>query len=84
MSKIIRAALAAPILALAMPLAALAGEVSGTVAQVDPDARTLILESGEAFTLAEDVALEEISPGLQVVVTYTDGTTEATAVVPAS
>ena len=83
MIKTLQAALAGAALALAMPLAALAGEISGTVAQVDPDARTMILESGEAFTLAEDVAVEEIAPGTQVVVTFTDGTTEATAVTPA-
>ena len=76
------ACLAAP-LAFALPLAALAGEISGTVAQVDPDTRTMVLESGEAFTLAADVAVEEIQPGAQVVVTYTDGTTEATEIVPA-
>ena len=81
---LLRAALVAPVLALAMPLAASAGEVSGVVAQVDADARTLILETGEAFTLAEGIVVEEIVPGTQVVVTYTDGTTEATEIVPAS
>ena len=84
MIKTIQTALVGSAFALALPLAALAGEISGTVAQVDPDARTLILESGEAFTLAADVAVEEIAPGVEVVVTYTDGTTEATAVTPAS
>ena len=84
MIKTINTAIAAAALALAMPLAALAGEISGVVAQVDPDARTMILESGEAFTLAAEVAVEEIAPGTEVVVVYTDGTTEATSVTPAS
>ena len=75
------ALLAAPLALFALP--AIAGQVQGTVAQVDPDARTMILETGEAFTLAETVDVEALAPGAPVVVTFTDGTTEATEIVPA-
>ena len=75
------ALLVAPFALLAAP--AFAGEVQGTVAQVDPDARTMVLETGEAFTLAESVDVETLEPGTAVLVTFTDGTTEATEIVPA-
>ena len=69
--------------ALALITAAYAAEMTGVVVQVDPDARTIVLESGETFSIMDGVALEEIQPGTQVVVTYDDGTTNATAVTPA-
>lgn len=68
---------------LALIGAAFAGEAQGVVASVDPDARTLVLESGETFLLGDDVAMEMLEPGTQVVVTFEDGTTNATAVTPA-
>ena len=85
MTKIRNALLALP---LALPLGllaapAFAGEVQGTIAQVDPDARTMVLETGEAFTLAETVDVETLQPGVAVLVTFTDGTTEATEILPA-
>ena len=67
---------------LTMIATAYAGEISGTVASVDPEERTLVLDSGETFTLAEEVSLEGIQPGLPVTVTFEDGTTEATAIQP--
>ena len=67
---------------LAMIATAYAGEISGTVASVDPEGRTLVLDSGETFTLADEVSLEGIQPGLPVTVTFDDGTTEATAIQP--
>ena len=75
------ALLAAPFALLAAP--AIAGQVQGTVAQIDPDARTMVLETGEAFTLSESVDVEALEPGASVVVTFTDGTIEATEIVPA-
>ena len=63
--------------------AAFAGEMQGVVASVDPDARMLILESGETFSIAEGVTMDELAPGTQVVVTFEDGTTNATSVAPA-
>ena len=68
---------------LALVASAYAGEVSGTVASVDPEGRTLVLDSGETFTLVDEVSLEGIQPGLPVVVTFNDGTTEAIAIQPA-
>ena len=81
MTKFRNALLALPLALLAAP--ALAGEVQGTVAQIDPASRTMMLETGEAFTIAEGVDVETLTPGTVVVVTFTDGTTEATEVVPA-
>lgn len=83
MTKIRNALLALPLTLPLIAVPAMAGEVQGTVAQVDPDARTIVLETGEAFTLADTVAVEELAPGAPVIVTFTDGTTEATEVVPA-
>ena len=68
---------------LALMTAAFAAEAQGVVAAVDPDARTLVLESGETFTLADGVILDGVEPGAQVVVTYEDGTTTATQIAPA-
>ena len=68
---------------LALIAAAHAGETSGIVASVDPEGRTLVLDSGETFTLVDEVSLEGIQPGVPVVVTFNDGTTEATAIQPA-
>ena len=69
---------------LAMMAAATAGEMTGTVASVDPEGRTLVLDTGATFTLADEVSLEGIEPGASVTVTFDDGTTEATAIAPAS
>ena len=69
--------------ALAMITAAFAAEATGVVASVDPDARTIVLESGETFTVAEEVPLEAIAPGVQVLVAYDEGTTVATEIAPA-
>ena len=68
---------------LALVASAFAAELSGTVATVDADARMLVLESGETFMLGDEISLEGLAPGTQVVVTYEDGTTTATAVTPA-
>lgn len=60
--------------------AAFAAEVEGVVTNFDPATRMIVLESGAAFTLAEGVQLDSLQPGGRVVVTYDDGTTDATAV----
>lgn len=67
---------------MALITSSFAGEVSGTVAVVDPEQRTLTLETGEVFTLADEVSLEGIQPGVNVMVTFDDATTEATAIEP--
>jgi hypothetical protein len=64
---------------------ALAEDVNGTIQAVDPAARTIQLEDGSIFTVAEGVALEALQPGTEVTVSYeeTDGMKTATQVVPA-
>lgn len=60
--------------------AAIAGEVEGVVTSYDPATRMIVLESGEAFRLADGIDLDGLEPGGKVVVTYDDGTTDATSV----
>ncbi|WP_299860432.1 DUF1344 domain-containing protein [uncultured Hoeflea sp.] len=64
----------------AMAGAAFAGEVEGVVTSYDPTTRMIVLESGEAFRLADGVELDGLQPGGKVVVTFNDGTTDATSV----
>ena len=68
---------------LVLMTAAFAAEATGVVAAIDPAARMIVLESGETFTLADGVEVEGLEPGAQVVITYEDGTTNATQIVPA-
>jgi hypothetical protein len=60
--------------------AALAGEVEGVVTNYDPATRMIVLESGEAFRLGDGVELDGLQPGGKVVITFDDGTTDATSV----
>ena len=60
--------------------AAYAAEVEGVVSSYDPATRMITLESGETFTVTGDAQLDNVQPGGKVVVTYDDGTTDATAV----
>ncbi|SOE13909.1 uncharacterized protein DUF1344 [Hoeflea halophila] len=60
--------------------AAYAAEVEGVVTNYDPATKMIVLESGAAFTLAEGIQLDTLQPGGKVVITYDDGTTDATAV----
>jgi hypothetical protein len=64
---------------------ALAEDVSGKIQAVDPAARTIQLEDGTIFTAAEGVALDTLTPGTEVTVSYeeTDGQKTATSVMPA-
>ncbi|WP_322989356.1 MULTISPECIES: DUF1344 domain-containing protein [unclassified Hoeflea] len=59
---------------------ALAGEIEGVVSNYDPATRMIVLESGEAYRLTDGVQLDGLEPGGTVVVTYNDGTTDATSV----
>jgi len=59
---------------------AYAAEVEGVVTNYDPATKMIVLESGEAFTLADGVQLDNLQPGGKVVITHDDGTTDATAV----
>ena len=60
--------------------AAYAAEVEGVVTNYDPATKIIVLESGEAFQVADGVQLDALQPGGKVVITYNDGTTDATAV----
>lgn len=61
---------------------AYAGEAEGTVASVDAETGTIMLETGESFVAQEGVNVEGIVPGTQVRITYDDDTMEATDVEP--
>ena len=65
---------------LAMAGAAFAGEIEGVVSNYDPTTRMIVLESGEAYRVADGVELDGLQPGGKVVITYNDGTTDATSV----
>lgn len=64
----------------AMAGTAFAGEVEGVVTNYDPATRMIVLESGEAFRLTDGVELDGLQAGGKVVVTFNDGTTDATSV----
>ncbi|QKV17154.1 DUF1344 domain-containing protein [Oricola thermophila] len=70
-------ALAATFLA---TVSAFSGEVEGVVKEIDMDARKIVLENGNSYTLAEDIEIDGIAEGDKVKLTYDDGTTNATAV----
>lgn len=65
--------------------AALAEDAKGKIQAVDPAARTLQLEDGTIFTVAEGVAMDALQPGTEVTVSFEekDGQKEAMAVTPA-
>lgn len=49
---------------------AFAAEVQGTVQTVDPQSGTLVLEDGSTFTIGEELAIDNLAPGDQIVVSY--------------
>ncbi len=59
---------------------AFAGTMEGKVQSVDPATRTIVLEDGSSYVAADDVAIDELAAGDSVMVTYDDGTNNATAV----
>ena len=65
---------------LTMAGAAFAGEVEGVVSNYDPATRMIVLESGEAYRLTDGVEPDGLEPSGKVVITYDDGTTDATSV----
>ncbi len=50
--------------------AALAEEASGKIQAVDAAAKTLQLEDGTTFMVAEGVAIDQLQPGTEVTVSY--------------
>ena len=65
--------------------AALADEAKGKIQAVDPAARTIQLEDGTVYTVAEGVALDTLKPGTEVTVSFEEknGAKTATDVKPA-
>ena len=64
----------------AFSTAAFAGQMEGKVQSVDTSSRMIMLEDGSSYVAADGVAIEELAEGDSVVVTYDDGTNNATAV----
>jgi hypothetical protein len=60
--------------------AAFAGEVEGVVKAFDEATKTVTLEDGQAFVLAEGVMAEGVVAGAKVKVTFDDATKAASAV----
>ena len=65
---------------LTMAGAAFAGEIEGVVTNYDPATRMIVLESGEAYRVADGIDLDGLQPGGKVAITFDDGTTDATSV----
>ena len=64
---------------------ALAEEAKGKIQAVDPAAKTITLEDGTTYTLAEGVMVDTLQPGTEVTVSFDekDGTKTASAFTPA-
>jgi Cu/Ag efflux protein CusF len=72
--------LATLVASFAFVAAAFAGEAEGVVKTWDEATKTITLEDGQAFTVAEGVALEGVVAGAKVKVTFDDATKAASAV----
>ena len=59
---------------------AFAGEIEGVVKSFDAATKTVTLEDGSAYVLAEGVAVDGLAEGAKVKVTFDDATKAATAV----
>jgi Protein of unknown function (DUF1344) len=59
---------------------AFAGEIEGVVKSFDEATKTITLEDGSAYVLAEGVAVDGLAAGAKVKVTFDDATKAATAV----
>ena len=64
----------------AMVATAYAGEVSGAVKSFDAATKTVTLEDGSAYVLADGVVADGIVAGAKVKVTFDDASKAATAV----
>ena len=60
--------------------AAYAAEVEGTVQEVDPVARIIVLDNGLTLSVSEDLAIEQIPAGAKVKVTYEEDSATVTAI----
>lgn len=79
MKKLVTAALAGAMFAGSV-VASLAAVAQGVVANVDTETRTITLEDGSNWVVADSVDLEAIAAGDKIQVTYDDGTQNVTAV----
>jgi hypothetical protein len=79
MKKLVTATLAGAML-VGSVVASLAAVAQGVVASVDTETRTITLEDGSNWVVADNVDLEAIAAGDKIQVTYDDGTTNVTAV----
>ncbi|MEQ1882916.1 MAG: DUF1344 domain-containing protein [Burkholderiales bacterium] len=64
----------------AMVATAYAGQIQGTVKAFDEATKTVTLEDGSAYILAEGVKADGIATGTKVQVTFDDTSKAATAV----
>jgi Cu/Ag efflux protein CusF len=72
--------LATLVASVAFAAAAFAGEAEGVVKAWDEATKTVTLEDGQAFTVAEGVVLEGVVAGAKVKVTFDDATKAASAI----
>jgi hypothetical protein len=72
--------LAALVASAAFVSMAFAGEVEGVVKSFDAATKTITLEDGSAYVLAEGVAVDGLAAGAKIKVTFDDATKAATAV----
>lgn len=72
--------LATLVASVAFAAAAFAGEAEGVVKAYDEATKTVTLEDGQAFTVAEGVVLEGVVAGAKVKVTFDDATKAASAI----
>jgi len=64
----------------AMVATAYAGQIQGVVKSFDQATKTVTLEDGSAYVLAEGVAADKIAAGAKVQLTFDDTTKAATAI----
>ena len=67
--------------AAAMVATAYAGQIQGVVKAFDEATKTVTLQDGSAYVLAEGVTAEGIAAGAKVKVTFDDKSKAATAVI---
>jgi Protein of unknown function (DUF1344) len=72
--------LAALVASAAFVSMAFAGEIEGVVKSFDEATKTVTLEDGSAYVLAEGVVVDGLAAGAKVKVTFDDATKAATAV----
>lgn len=72
--------LSAVALSAAFVVSAFAGEVSGVVKMYEDSTKTLTLEDGTVYKMAEGVTTEGVITGAKVKVTFDDTSKEASAV----